>query len=98
MVVKAGSRKATRKLACQDLIPMVKARLLELQFSIGANQPSGKSWMKPALVRSLQWVKAETKSLQECVRPVGNQTKHEDIRKGCELRKQTKNLKGTNRE
>jgi hypothetical protein len=47
MVVKAERQRATQNLVCQDLYPMVKAILLKLQFSIGANQPSGKGGCYP---------------------------------------------------
>ena len=42
MVVKAESRRIARKLVRQDLLPMTKAKLPELQSLVGANQPDGK--------------------------------------------------------
>ena len=42
MVVKAGRQRATQNLVCRDLIPMAKAKLLELQFLTGTNQSCGK--------------------------------------------------------
>jgi len=43
MVVKVESGRIARKLVCQDLIPMTKARLPEFQSLVEANQLGGKN-------------------------------------------------------
>jgi len=53
MVVKAERQKIAGNLVCQDLHSMVKAKLLELQSPIGANQPGGKQRLIPVPARFL---------------------------------------------
>ena len=48
MVIKAEGQRTAQNPVCQDLNPMAKAKLLELQSSVEANQLDGKSGCNPS--------------------------------------------------
>ena len=46
-------------LVWQDLFPMAKAKLLELQFPVDTYQINGKSWLIPVPISTQKVIRAE---------------------------------------
>ena len=97
MVVKAERRKTARKLVCQDLHPMVKATLPELQSPVEAHQLDGKQRLIPVSARvESDWgilPRAESAPFAQPNPPNGGY-----ICSGSKPRRQTENLRGAQRE
>lgn len=97
MVVKAERRKTARKLVCQDLHPMAKATLSELQSPAEAHQLDGKLRLIPVSARvESDWVFYQ--ELRACHLLSQTHQIADTFARGANLRRQTENLRGAQRE